>query len=187
MKVLEKITLILYSIIILTISIILCMVIFKWVDLNNVLNEIAKLVNGDTSSKVILIFSIIFIILSIKCIFFRKSSGRDGQGVLLQNENGRLMISKNTIENLVTAATRKYHDAQEITTSVHLDSENNVLVNANIVVTDEAMIKDLSANIQNEIKERIKRATDLDVKQVNIRVRNAVDQKPVEAKPENNK
>ena len=38
--------------------------------------------------------------------------------------------------------------------------------------------------LQKEIKDRIKRATDLEVKEVNIRVKNTVDVKPVENKTE---
>ena len=42
----------------------------------------------------------------------------------------------------------------EITTSVDLDKENNVIVYVNLVVSSEAVIKDLSANLQQEIKEK---------------------------------
>ena len=37
------------------------------------------------------------------------------------------------------------------------------------------MIKDLSANLQKEIKEKIKNATDLEVKEVNITVKRVVE------------
>ena len=116
--------------------------------------------------------------LSIRCIFFDKTSKeqiKDRQGVLMQNENGKLMISKDTIENLVSAIARSYNDAQEISTSVELDKENNVKVYANLVVTNDALIKDLSAKLQAEIKDKIKKATDLDVKEVNIKIKNAID------------
>ena len=47
-----------------------------------------------------------------------------------------------------------------------------------IMQTNDTVIKDLSANLQKEIKERIKRTTDLDVKEVNIKVKNTIDAKP---------
>ena len=40
---------------------------------------------------------------------------KDKQGVLLANENGKLMISKETIENLVEAVTKEYKMAKEVT------------------------------------------------------------------------
>ena len=75
----------------------------------------------------------------------------------MQNENGKLMISKDTIENLVSAVAKEYKDAQEVSTSVELDKDNNVIVNANLVVTDNALIKELSANLQTEIKDKVKK------------------------------
>ena len=45
------------------------------------------------------------------------------------------------------------------------------MISANLVVTSDAVIKELSANLQNKIKERVKKATDLDVKEVNISIK----------------
>ena len=185
MKIVEKITLILYSNIILILAVLIAMLIFGWLDVNVVGDCINKILFGETSSKIVLGVCGVFALLSLRCIFFDKTSKeqiKDRQGVLLQNENGRLMISKDTIESLVKAVAHSYKEAQEITTNVELDKDNNVKVFANLVVVDDALIKDLSANLQTEIKDKIKKATDLDVKEVNIRVRNAVDSNPVQNK-----
>ena len=184
MKILEKLTLILYANIILIISILLCVLVFGWLDINQVGYYIQQIIVGETSSKIVLGVCAVFILLSIRCIFFDKSSKeqiKDRQGVLMQNENGKLMISKETIENLVSAVARNYRGAQEISTSVQLDKENNVNVYANLVVTDDSLIKELSANLQAEIKDKIKKATDLDVKEVNIKIKNAVDTQVAES------
>ena len=61
--------------------------------------------------------------------------------------------------------------AEEIATRVELDKENNVIVFVNLTVSSEAIIKELSANLQEKIKSKIKTATDLDVKEVNITVK----------------
>ena len=97
MKILEKITLIIYSNIILILSIILCLLIFNWLDISLVENIINSLIIGETSSKILLGLSVVFILLSIKCIFFDSTSKeeiKERQGVLLQNESGKLLISK---------------------------------------------------------------------------------------------
>ena len=49
---------------------------------------------------------------------------------------------------------------------------NNVKVMVNLTVKPNAVIKDLSNNLQLRIKETIKTSLDLDVKEVNIRVKN---------------
>ena len=78
---------------------------------------------------------------------------------------------KETIENLVESVAKGFKEAESITTRVELDKENNVSIFANLVVSSDAIIKELSADLQNKIKERVKMATDLDVKEVNITVK----------------
>ena len=166
MKILEKITLIVYSNIMLILSIIACLLIFGWLDISLAGDIVYKVLVGETSSKIVLGISIVFILLSIKCIFFDSASKeqiKDRQGVLLQNESGKLLISKETIEN--------FQSAEDVTTRVELDNDNNVKVYVNLIINSDAVIKELSSNLQNKIKEKIKNATDLDVKEVNITVK----------------
>ncbi len=174
MKVIEKITLIIYSNIMLILSIILCLLIFGWLDMGVVGKVIKNCITTDPGSKITLGVSIVFILLSIRCIFFDPTSKeeiKDKQGVLLENSNGKLMISKETIENLVESVAKGFKEAESITTRVELDKENNVSIFANLVVSSDAIIKELSADLQNKIKERVKMATDLDVKEVNITIK----------------
>ena len=183
MKFLEKIALVIYSNIILILSIVLCLLIFGWLDMNLIGNIIYKVIVGDVSSKILLGISVVFILLSIKCIFFdstSKGKTNEEQGVLLENENGKLMISKETIENLVNSVAKGFESTEDVTTRVELDKDNNVKVYANLVVGSEAIIKDLSAKLQTSIKDKIKKATDLEVNEVNISVKKVAD-KPQEA------
>ena len=180
MKILEKIALIIYSNIVLILSIILCLLVFGWLDMGLVGDIITKLIVGETSSKVILGVSAVFILLSIKCIFFDSTSKeqiKERQGVLLENESGKLMISKETIENLVNSVALNFQSAEDVTTRIELDKDNNVKVFINLIINEEAIIKDLSANLQARIKEKIKAATDLEVKEVNITVKKVAPKK----------
>ena len=174
MKILEKITLIIYSNIMLILSIVLCLLVFGWLDIGLVGDLVRNAIQGEVTGNIILGLSVIFILLSIKCIFFDATSKeqiKERQGVLLENESGKLMISKETIENLVNSVVQDFESAQEVITRVELDRENNVKVYANLVVSSNAVIKELSANLQEKIKDKIKKATDLEVKEVNITVK----------------
>lgn len=175
MKILEKITLIIYSNLILILSVILCLLVFGWLDINVVGNLVKNIILGNTSGNILIGVSVIFILLSLKCIFFDSTSKeqiKERQGVLLENESGKLMISKDTIENLVNTVAKEFESAQQITTKVELDKENSVMVFVNLIVNSNVVIKELSSNLQTRIKEKIKKATDLDVKEVNIKVKN---------------
>ena len=180
MKFIEKVTLIIYSNIILILSVIACLLVFGWIDIDVVQNLVKDLILYGTSSKIILGVSIVFILLSLRCIFFDPTSKqdlKDKQGVLLANENGKLMISKETIEDLVQAVTKQYKMAKEVTSRVELDKENNVNIFVNLVVGSDTVIKDLSADLQDKIKTKVKETTDLEVKEVNITVKKAVQEK----------
>ena len=180
MKFIEKVTLIIYSNIILILSVIACLLVFGWIDIDVVQNLVKDLILYGTSSKIILGVSIVFILLSLRCIFFDPTSKqdlKDKQGILLANDNGKLMISKETIEDLVQAVTKQYKMAKEVTSRVELYKENNVNIFVNLVVGSDTVIKDLSADLQDKIKTKVKETTDLEVKEVNITVKKAVQEK----------
>ena len=104
MKFLERFTLIIYSFVVLLLSVILSLLIFNWIDFEIVTEMVKALITGDLSSKITLGISIVFILLSIKCMFFDEKSKekvRETQGILLKNENGQLMISRESIDNIV--------------------------------------------------------------------------------------
>lgn len=183
MKILEKITLIIYSNLMLILSVIMCLLVFGWLDINLVESIVYKIILGETSSKVVLGCSVVFILLSIKCIFFDSTSKeqiKERQGVLLENESGKLMISKETIENLVNSVALNFPCTEGVTTRIELDKSNNVKVYANLVVTADAVIKNLSAELQNKVKEKVKSATDLEVNEVNITIKKVAANKPEE-------
>ena len=180
MKFIEKVTLIIYSNIILILSVRACLLIFGWLDIEIVQGLVRDLLLFGTSSKIILGVSIVFILLSLRCIFFdptSKQEQKDKQGILLANDNGKLMISKDTIEDLVEAVTKQYKMAKDVTSRVELDKENNVNIFVNLVVSSDTVIKDLSADLQEKIKNKVKETTDLEVKEVNIIVKKAVQEK----------
>lgn len=175
MKILEKIALTLFSVLILILSVLTCLLIFGWLDLSIVNQFLVDIKNNDVASNVLLGVSVVCILLAIKCIFFDSNSKNDNgskDGILLENDNGKLLISRDTLENLVNSVAKGFDSTENVTTKVELDRENNLKIYVTLFVHQNAVIKDLSANLQLRIKEAIKKSSDLDVKEVNIRVRN---------------
>ena len=183
MKFLERATLIIFSDIILILSIIACILIFGWLDYDLVSNLVHKALTEQLPSQIILGCSIVFILLSLKCIFFSSPEKEENfkHGILLENEKGKLMISEETLQNLATPVAKGFDAAEDVSTNIALDKENNLIIYINLTVKPKAVIKELSTNIQNKVKETIKQATDLDVKEVNIKVKN-IAPKPKEIK-----
>ena len=173
MKFLERFTLIVYSFVILLLSVILSLLIFNWIDFDVVTEMVKALITGDLSSKITLGVSVVFILLSIKCMFFderSKEKVRETQGVLLKNENGQLMISKESIENIVKNTVDGFENIQECNTRIDVNSENQLRITLFLTVNDNVVIKELASNLQNKIKEEVKKVSDLDVQEVNVKV-----------------
>ena len=180
MKFLERFTLIVYSFVILLLSVILSLLIFNWIDFD-VVTEMAKaLITGDLSSKIALGVSVVFILLSIKCIFFDENSKekeKETQGVLLRNENGQLMISKESIDNMVKNTVMGFEQIRQCNTKIDVNSENQLRITLFLVVNESVVIKELASNLQRKVKEDVKRVADLDVQEVNVKVTSLQDSK----------
>lgn len=174
MKVLDKIGLIIFSNLILIISIILCLLIFGWLPIDT-LYDITKIaLNDPVTTNVVLAISIICIVLAIKCIFFSSDKNEVNgikDGILLQNSDGQLVISKSTLEELVNNVVKGFDSAQDVTSKITLDEEKNLKVFVTLNVKENAVIKELSNNLQTKIKSAIKKTSDLEVKEVNISIK----------------
>lgn len=174
MKVLERIALVLFSIIILVIAVTGCLVALNLVELKEIYKVIDNVLQDQNVRYVVIGACAIAILLAIKSLFFPSKTNKRQElksGVLLENKDGRLLISKDTIENLVNSVVKGFDEAVDVQTKITLDVENNITVFISLLVKEESIIKDLSSSIQNKIKETIKRSTDLDVNQVNINIK----------------
>ena len=174
MKILERIALILFSIIMIVFAVTSCLVVFDIVELKTIYKFIEELLKDDVARKVIIGSSIVAILLAIKALFFptrMKKKQEIKSGVLLENKDGRLLISKDTIENIVNSVVKGFDEAVDSQTKVMLDANNKITVFISLLVKDDSIIKEMSSNMQTRIKETIKRNTDLDVSQVNINIK----------------
>lgn len=183
MKVLEQIALTVFSVIILILCLALCLILFNWIEVSNIYAVIQYLKSTQTLTNISLGVSIVLMLLAVKSIFFpsyAKEKEQKSEGILLENETGKLLISIETIENLVKGVVGGFPNVKNVNCKVKLDkSVNNVVIDLNLVVASETVIKELSANLQNKIKEVIKTTTEIEVKSIDIKIKNIEAQKAV--------
>lgn len=176
MKFIERASLTIFSIIVLILSLILSLILFNWLETSNVYYVVQYLKATPTATNISLVVSVILMLLAVKCIFFPSySKEKEGKidGILLKNESGKLLISIETIENLVKGVVAGFPNVKSTNCRVKLDKQvNNVIIDMNLVVASETIIKELSANLQSKIKEVIKTTTEIEVKEINIKVKN---------------
>jgi len=175
MKILDKIGLALFSSIILIAGLIVIFAVGGWLDLNLVVDALKFAITDSVAQKVAVGVSAVLIILAIKCIFLNsdsKSTSNIKDGILLENDNGKLLVSKDTIESLTNSVVRNYETAQNVMTKVELDEESKVSIYITLFVYPDAIIKDLTLSLQRDVKEAVKKSLDLEVKDVNVRIKN---------------
>lgn len=183
MKIIEQIALTIFSVIILALSLTLCLILFNWIDVSNLYLIVQYLKSTQALTNTTLIVSIVLMLLAVKSIFFpsyAKEKETKVEGILLENESGKLLISIETLENLVKGVVVAFPNVKATNCKVKLDkSVNNVVIDMNLVVGSDVVIKEISADLQNKIKEIIKKTTEIEVKAVNIRIKNIEAQKAV--------
>lgn len=175
MKFLDKFNLVLFSILILVASLVICFLSFGWIDSSLLMKGIVFFTNNVVAGNVLLGISVVLIILAVKSIFFNsftREKMHNKDGILLENDAGKLLISTDTIESLTNAVVKSFESAENVVTRVNVDDESHVKIYITLFVHPDAIIKDLSQKLQSNVKETIKKSLDLDVTEVNIRVKN---------------
>lgn len=178
MKIIEKLSLKIFSLIIGIISILLILMVLEVANASVLTRWLAILTDGSLNVRITIIISTILLLLSIICFFFgskKEDNGRDG--IVLENTSGKLIISKESLENMIASVAKEIPGAESISSKTILDKERNLKVYVTIVVSRDIMLKEISAELQAKIKDAMKKTADLDVKEVNIRVKNITSKK----------
>ena len=180
MKFIDKASLVIFSFIVLVLSMMMCFLVFGWVSVQNVEWFLKVILANNIYTNIALGVSIVFILLAVKCIYFMPDDKKEkdkGEGVLLENQDGKLLISKDTIENLVNSVAKGFESTQNVKTEVIIDSENKLNINVKLLVLPNTVITELSTNLQIRIKEVVKNATNLEINKINVTVKNIAQEK----------
>ena len=98
-------------------------------------------------------------------------------GLILENASGKLIISKESLDNLIYNAAKDIPGADNISSKTYLDLEQNLRVFVTVSMTQDVSIKELSTALQSKIKTAIKQTADLEVSEVNVKIKNIVNKK----------
>lgn len=175
MKFLDKVGLVAFATLILLEGLALILAISGWLELELIVQAVENIITGELASRITLVVSIVLILLAIKCIFLNsdsKSTSSGKEGILLENDNGKLLVSRDTIESLTNTVIKSFDSAETIVTKVDVNEESKIKIYITLSVYPEVVIKDLSSKLQSNVKDAIKKSLDLDVAEVNIRVKN---------------
>ena len=141
-------------------------------------NIMENILEGEFISKILFAIFAILAILAVKEIAFGEKVSQEGkEGLILENDSGKLIISKESLESLVAGVGKEIDGVESVSSRTFIDTEKNVVVEVNVVVGREVVIKEISTELQKRIKAALKQTADLDVKFVNIKVKNISNKK----------
>ena len=174
MKFIDKLALKIFSIIILILAVISILLMTRVLNLEVMLKQLEHFFDGGGNAlKVTIIVLAVLMLLAIKGIFFTsKNQDNSKEGIILENNSGKLVISKESLENLIASVVKDIPGAETVSSKTILDKNKNLIVYVTAIVSKDVMIKDISNELQEKVKIAMKKTADLDVKEVNIKIKN---------------
>lgn len=175
MKLVDKVIYFIFSVIILAIVVVMFTVILNIGGiLNPVFNFISNIPNMSFTQEqmtYIVIIEILLFIMAIKGILFQSKLEENKDAIILENNSGKLIISRKTLENLVKDISNGVQGVENSFARVNVSKDTELIISIDIVVK-EGSIKDITKKLQEDVKIAIKKASDLNVSEVNVNIKN---------------
>lgn len=178
MKFLDRLALKIFSLIIFIIGIAMILLFIGVISINDIVMDLIKITDGTHSIEIIFGIFGVLMIFAIKGLFFTsKPESKGKEGIILENASGKLVISKESLENLIASVTKEIPGAETVASKTIVDKNKNLIVYVTAIVSKDVMIKDVSNQLQERVKEAMKKTADLEVKEVNIKIKNITSKK----------
>ena len=175
MKLVDKVIYFIFSVIILAIVVVMFTVILNiGVVVNPVFNFISNIPNMSFTQEqmtYIVIIEILLFVMAIKGILFQSKLEENKDAIILENNSGKLIISRKTLENLVKDISNGVQGVENSFARVNVSKDTELIISIDIVVK-EGSIKDITKKLQEDVKIAIKKASDLNVAEVNVNIKN---------------
>ena len=175
MKLVDKVIYFIFSVIILAIVVVMFTVILNIGGIvNPVFNFISNIPNMSFTQEqmiYIVIIEILLFIMAIKGILFQSKLEENKDAIILENSSGKLIISRRTLENLVKDISNSVKGVENSSARVNVEKDTDLIISIDIVVK-EGSIKDITKKLQEDVKIAIKKASDLNVSEVNVNIKN---------------
>ena len=184
MKFFDKLVLKIFSLIMFALTLLIILIMTNVITIDTINTVVIKLTDYENGLKILIACLAVIMLLSIKGLFFTSKSNNKNskEGIILENNSGKLIISKESLENLIYGVVKDVPGAESVTSRTILDKDKNLIVYVTVSVSKDVMLKDITRELQNKVKSAMKRTADLDVKEVNIKIKN-ITQKKVKCLP----
>ena len=171
MKFFDKISLKIYSVIVFVLTVALGLFAIKLLNMEDVVKAFESFTE-DYLWQSIIFLGLIAIWSLRNIVYGGRGLSERYNGILLENQNGKLLITKESLCNLVDTVVKQNENISNVSTKLDFDENNNLNVFLEFSVDIEAPVKDVTSDVQDKIKNAVKKATDIEIKEINIKIKN---------------
>lgn len=183
-RIIDKLLLFIYSIVIGVISVFIACIGFQWIREGDLNDMVSELYSTDSFLIATIVVGLALFILSLRFfIVSLKRSSASSPSIDQRTDFGDIRISIETIENLALKAAGKQRGVKDLKARIQAsDSGLNIILRA--VVDGESSIPILTEDIQKAVKEHVEEIAGIPVTNVAVFIANVIQTAPNKSRVE---
>ena len=182
MRYLDRLINFIFSLVILVLAIVVIMVSAGFVGYDNVDSWIRLNIFSTANNTTTCIVAIVTLIAALKTtVFLSRMNPKKKNTILVDTNHGKIQIAAETIENTAKTVVKDYEEIKDVQVKM-VKEKRGIKVNMALLVLPNTNIIELSAKVQDEVKEAIEDTTGVKVNNVDIKIKNITESRKVKAK-----
>ncbi|MDO4282570.1 MAG: alkaline shock response membrane anchor protein AmaP [Clostridia bacterium] len=169
MKGFEKFILVIFSILIIIVSVFLILMSTQMIQGADILNVgIEWLI----SHKMVgLITGAVLSLLALIGIFASSDNADEMKsGLAIKSETGTVYITRDTFESIIVGVTRNYAELRNVKVDISM-SEDGVIANIYAMILPDTVVPALTSKLQSNVKASVLKQTTVEIKEANIKIK----------------
>lgn len=182
MRYLDRLINFIFSLVILVLAIVVIMVSAGFVGYDNVDSWIRLNIFSTANNTTTCIVAIVTLIAALKTtVFLSRMNPKKKNTILVDTNHGKIQIAAETIENTAKTVVKNYEEIKDVQVKM-VKEKRGIKVYMALLVLPNTNIIELSAKVQDEVKEAIEDTTGVKVNNVDIKIKNITESRKVKAK-----
>ncbi len=174
-KIMDRLLLLIYSLIVFVLSIVALCVVARVVPRRETLDWIGELYGSDRLLQgIVIAVAVVLLLISLRFLYVALKRGNASAPSIDQRTNyGDIRISLETVENLALKAASKEKGVKDLKARIRI-AEAGIDIAIRTVVDGESVIPTLTEDIQRAVKEHVEEITGIPVANVSVFVANII-------------
>lgn len=168
MKGFQKFLLVIFSIIIVAISVLSILIVAGILDVNPIFNTIKEILFYN--KMVTIILSAVCILFGLVGMFSSDDSENMRTGLAIKSDKGTVYITRETFESIIISVARNYPELRNVRAEINI-SETGVIANIYAMILPDTVVPTLTAKLQENIKASVLCQTTVEIKEANIKIK----------------